>query len=128
MNEPANEPELDQSVIPAYDDVLAAHERIKPYIHETPVLTSEFMNELTGAQLYFKCENLQKVGAFKMRGASCAVLSLTDGEKQKGIATHSSGNHAQAVALSAKLQNIAAHIVMPENAPIIKRNAVVGYG
>lgn len=114
--------------IPTLEDIEMAHDAIKPFIHQTPVLSSQGLNEIAGCQIYFKCENLQKVGAFKMRGASCAVLSLTDEEKQKGIATHSSGNHAQAVALSAKLQNIAAHIVMPENAPIIKRNAVVGYG
>lgn len=114
--------------IPTLEDIEMAHAAIKPFIHETPVLSSQGLNEIAGCEIYFKCENFQKVGAFKMRGASCAVLSLTEAEKQKGIATHSSGNHAQAVALSAKLQNIPAHIVMPENAPIIKRNAVVGYG
>lgn len=114
--------------IPTLEDIEMAHAAIKPFIHETPVLSSQGLNEIAGCKIYFKCENFQKVGAFKMRGASCAVLSLTEAEKQKGIATHSSGNHAQAVALSAKLQNIPAHIVMPENAPIIKRNAVVGYG
>jgi threonine dehydratase len=113
---------------PTLEDIELAHEAIKPFIHKTPVLTSEGINQIAGCEIYFKCENFQKIGAFKMRGATCAVLSLTEAEKQKGIATHSSGNHAQAIALSAKLQNVAAHIVMPENAPIIKRNAVVGYG
>ena len=114
--------------IPTLEDIEMAHNAIKPLIHKTPVLSSEGLNQIAGCEVYFKCENFQKVGAFKMRGASCAVLSLTETEKSKGIATHSSGNHAQAVALSAKLQNIPAHIVMPKNAPTIKRNAVVGYG
>ena len=87
--------------IPTYDDVLAAHERIKPYIHETPVLTSRLLNELTGAELFFKCENFQKAAAFKVRGASNAVFGLTEEEAKKGVATHSSGNHALSLSYAA---------------------------
>ncbi|MFW5760475.1 MAG: pyridoxal-phosphate dependent enzyme, partial [Cyclobacteriaceae bacterium] len=94
----------------------------------TPVITSGTINEIAGCQLYFKCENLQKVGAFKMRGATNAVLSLSDEQLQKGVATHSSGNHAQALALAAKLTGTKAYIVMPENAPQVKIAAVKGYG
>ncbi|MGB0984319.1 MAG: threonine ammonia-lyase [Saprospiraceae bacterium] len=114
--------------IPTLEDIQRVHEAIKPYIHRTPVLSSKSINAIAGCEIYFKCENFQKVGAFKMRGASSAVLALSETERQKGIATHSSGNHAQAVALSAKLQSIPAYIVMPENAPIIKFNATKGYG
>jgi threonine dehydratase len=114
--------------IPTLEDIEMAHQAVQPFIHQTPVLTSQSLNAIAGCDVYFKCENLQKVGAFKMRGAACALEALTDAEKQRGIATHSSGNHAQAVALSAKLQGIPAHIVMPQNAPAIKRNAVKGYG
>lgn len=106
----------------------AAHTRIQPFIHRTPVLTSESINAIAGCQLYFKCENFQKVGAFKMRGAMNAVLQLSSKEKAQGVATHSSGNHAAALALAAKLQGIKAYIVMPENAPEIKKKAVAGYG
>jgi threonine dehydratase len=105
-----------------------AHTRIKPYIHQTPVLSSQRLNALAGASLYFKCENLQKVGAFKMRGASNAVFSLAEEERAKGVATHSSGNHAQALALAARLAGIKAYIVMPENSPKVKVAAVKGYG
>lgn len=114
--------------IPTLADIEMAHKAIAPYIHHTPVLSSQGLNEIAGCSLFFKCENLQKVGAFKMRGASCAVMALTTEEKARGIATHSSGNHAQAVALAAKLNGIPAHIVMPKNAPSIKRAAVEGYG
>ena len=114
--------------IPTLADIERVHEAIKPYIHQTPVLSSHKINEIAGCEVFFKCENFQKVGAFKMRGASSAVLALSEEEKQKGIATHSSGNHAQAVALSAQLQGIVSYIVMPENAPSIKRNATLGYG
>jgi threonine dehydratase len=107
--------------------VQAAH-RIKAYIHHTPVMTSQAINEIAGCQLYFKCENLQKVGAFKMRGATNAVLSLTDEQRSRGVATHSSGNHAQALALAARLTGTRAYIVMPENAPKVKVAAVQGYG
>lgn len=97
-------------------------------IHRTPVLRCSAIDELAGATLFFKCENFQKVGAFKMRGASSAALRLSSADRAKGLATHSSGNHAQAVALSAKLLGVPAYIVMPENAPAIKRAATQGYG
>lgn len=114
--------------IPTQADIEAAHEAIRPMIHRTPVLTCTAINERAGAELFFKCENFQKVGAFKMRGASSAALRLSKADRQKGLATHSSGNHAQAVALSAKLLGVPAYIVMPENAPSIKRAATEGYG
>jgi len=114
--------------IPTFQEVEKVHERIKPYINQTPVLSSSAINEMSGATIYFKCENFQKVGAFKMRGAANALLALTAEEKAKGVATHSSGNHAQAVALSAKNHSVPAYIVMPENAPSIKRAATAGYG
>jgi threonine dehydratase len=109
-------------------EILEARERIRPFIHRTPVLTSTGINEMCGAQLFFKCENFQKAGAFKIRGACNAVLSLTDEEAEKGVATHSSGNHAAALALAASWRGIRAHVVMPENAALIKRAAAVGYG
>ena len=109
-------------------DVLQAAQRIKPYIHRTPVMTNESLNQEVGAQVFMKCENLQKVGAFKFRGASNAVWSLTDEEAARGVVTHSSGNHAQALALAAKMRGIPAYIVMPSNAPQVKKNAVAGYG
>lgn len=104
------------------------HARIRPYIHQTPVLTSQQLNDLSGARLHFKCENFQKIGAFKMRGATNAVLTLSETEKQRGVCTHSSGNHAQALALAAKLNQVKAYIVMPENSPAVKKAAVLGYG
>jgi len=113
---------------PDFQDVIKAYHRIRPFVHKTPVLTSTAINALTGGSLYFKCENFQKVGAFKYRGATNAVLSLSDEGKLKGVATHSSGNHAAAIALAAKRQNIPAYIVMPENAPEVKKKAVAGYG
>tara|TARA_R110001583_G_scaffold47611_3_gene149092 strand:+ start:20351 stop:21292 length:942 start_codon:yes stop_codon:yes gene_type:complete len=109
-------------------DLQETHQRIKPFIHNTPVLSSNLINEIAGVELYFKCENFQKMGAFKMRGALNAVLQLSDQQKKFGVATHSSGNFAQALALAAKLQNIKAYIVMPENAPEVKKKAVKGYG
>lgn len=109
-------------------DIQQAAERIKPYIHRTPVMTNESLNQKVGAQVFMKCENLQKVGAFKFRGASNAVWSLTDEEAAHGVVTHSSGNHAQALALAAKMRGIPAYIVMPSNAPQVKKNAVAGYG
>ncbi len=109
-------------------DIQQAAQRIKPYIHRTPVLTNKSLNEKVGAQVYMKCENLQKVGAFKFRGASNAVWSLSDEEAARGVVTHSSGNHAQALALAAKMRGIPAYIVMPSNAPQVKKNAVAGYG
>jgi len=112
---------------PEKQDILVANERIKNHIHRTPILTSSALNTIFKCDLFFKCENLQKVGAFKFRGASNAVLSLEDIDLQKGVATHSSGNHAAALALAAKQQNIPAYIVMPVTAPQIKKAAVEGY-
>ena len=109
-------------------DLIDCHNRIKPLIHNTPVLTSSYINELTEAEVYFKCENFQKMGAFKMRGAANAILRLSDEQKSKGVVTHSSGNHAQAISLAAKKIGIKAYIVMPSNAPKIKKEAVRGYG
>ncbi len=108
--------------------IRAAHERIRPFIHRTPLLTSSAINEMAGASVYFKCENLQKVGAFKFRGACNAVFSLSDQEAARGVVTHSSGNHAAALALAAKKRGIPAYIVMPRTAPAIKKTAVEGYG
>lgn len=115
-------------VLPTFEDILAAHELIKPYIHRTPVLSSKSINALMGCELFFKCENFQKVGAFKFRGATNAVFSLSDAEAASGVGTHSSGNHAAALALAARMRGIQAHIVMPSNAPEIKKIAVAGYG
>ena len=109
-------------------DIQQAAERIKPYAHRTPVLTNESLNKRVGAQVYLKCENLQKVGAFKFRGACNAVYSLGEEEAARGVCTHSSGNHAQALALAARLRGIPAYIVMPDNAPQVKKDAVAGYG
>jgi threonine dehydratase len=109
-------------------DIHNAARRIKPYIHRTPVFTNESLNQKVGAQVFLKCENMQKVGAFKFRGASNAVWSLSDEEAARGVCTHSSGNHAQALALAARMRGIPAYIVMPENAPSVKKNAVAGYG
>lgn len=114
--------------IPTLSQIQAAHQAIKPYIHQTPTLTNTSINKLTGASIYFKCENFQKIGAFKIRGATCAALALNEVERENGIATHSSGNHAQAVALTAQLHNINAYVVMPSSAPEIKKNATKGYG
>lgn len=114
--------------IPTYDDMLAAHERIKPYIHRTPVLTSSFLDELTGAELFFKYENFQKAAAFKVRGASNAVFGLSDDEARRGVATHSSGNHALSLAYAAGRRGIPCHVVMPRTAPQAKKDAVRGYG
>jgi len=113
---------------PTLDDIRAAAKRIKPYIHRTPVLTNESLNEKVGAKVFLKCENFQKVGAFKFRGACNAVFSLSDEEAARGVSTHSSGNHAQALALAARLRGIPAYIVMPNNAPAVKKAAVAGYG
>ena len=110
--------------IPTFDDIKEAHERISVYINKTPVLSSDAINELAGCHVFFKCENLQKIGAFKARGGMNAVLSLSKEEQQKGITTHSSGNHAQAIALAAKAVGTKAYIVMPSNAPDIKKNGV----
>jgi threonine dehydratase len=111
-----------------FDDIQQAAKRIRPYIHRTPVLTNESLNTQVGAQVFLKCENLQKIGAFKFRGATNAVYSLTDEEARQGVCAHSSGNHAQAVALAARMRGIPAYIVIPNNAPLVKKNAVAGYG
>jgi threonine dehydratase len=108
--------------------VRAAHTRIRPYVHHTPVLTNESINRIVGARLCFKCENFQKVGAFKFRGATNVVQSLSDRQARKGVVTHSSGNHAAALALAARTRGVEADIVMPANAPAVKRAAVEGYG
>lgn len=115
-------------MIPDRTSIVKAHERISPYIHRTPVLMSEGLNEMTGARLYFKCENFQKVGAFKARGAMNASLKLSREQQQKGLATHSSGNHAQALARAARMLGVPAYIVMPRTAPEIKKRGVRGYG
>ncbi|MBN7809348.1 pyridoxal-phosphate dependent enzyme [Algoriphagus sp. H41] len=113
---------------PTLSDIRAAHARIQPFVHRTPVLTSSAINEIAGCELFFKCENFQKVGAFKARGAANAVLKLSPEQKAKGVATHSSGNHAAALARAASVAGIPAYIVMPSNAPEIKKKAVSGYG
>lgn len=109
-------------------DLEQAHKRITPFIHRTPVLSSESINAIAGCTIYFKCENFQKIGAFKARGGLNAVMSLPDEERAKGVVTHSSGNHAQAVSLAAKMCKIPAYIVMPNTAPEVKKKAVAGYG
>ena len=114
--------------LPALSDITAAHERIKPFIHQTPVMTSRQLNGIFGCELFFKCENFQRVGAFKFRGASNAVLLLSGEDKKNGVVTHSSGNHAAALALAATMNGVKPYIVMPETAPEVKKNAVAGYG
>lgn len=108
--------------------LLDCHKRITPFIHRTPVLTSTLLNAMVDASLFFKCENFQKMGAFKMRGATNAIMQLSESQKSKGVVTHSSGNFAQAISLSAKNLGVKAFIVMPENAPNVKVNAVESYG
>jgi threonine dehydratase len=120
-----DEPEID---VPVYADVVAAHERIRPYIHRTPILTSTYFNRLTGAELFFKCENFQKAGAFKARGASNAVFSLTDAQAAKGVATHSSGNHGLSLSYAAGRRGIPCRVVVPRTAPEAKKAAMRGYG
>ena len=114
--------------IPTFDDVMAAHERIRPYIHRTPVLTSSYFNGLTGAELFFKCENFQKAGAFKARGASNAVFGLSEELAAKGVATHSSGNHGLSLSYAGGRRGIPVTVVMPRTAPEAKKAAVRGYG
>ena len=109
------------------ETIQQAHERIKPYIHRTPVISSTGINELAGCKIYFKCENFQKIGAFKARGAMNAALSLSKENLAKGLATHSSGNHAQALARAAKLLGVPAYIVMPSTAPEVKKRGVKGF-
>jgi len=110
------------------DTIRAAHQRIRPYVHRTPVLTNSWLNDACRATLFFKCENFQKVGAFKARGATNAVFALDDETAQRGVATHSSGNHGAAVARAAKLRGIPAHIVMPSNSAKVKIRSVESYG
>ncbi|MBG6130504.1 threonine dehydratase [Aquimarina sp. EL_43] len=109
------------------EDLIQTHQRIEPYIHKTPVFSSQLIDEIAEATLYFKCENFQKTGAFKMRGATNAIMQLTEEQKQKGVVTHSSGNFAQALSLAALKLGIKAFIVMPSNAPQVKKDAVKGY-
>ncbi len=111
-----------------FDDVLAAAERIGPYAHRTPVARSATLNRETGAEVFFKCENLQKVGAFKARGALNAVLSLSDEDATRGVVTHSSGNHGAALAYASSIRGIPCTVVMPQDAPQVKVDAVRGYG
>ncbi len=118
----------DGLTIPTLDDMLEAHERIKPYIHRTPVLTSQFLNEMAGCEMFFKCENFQKAGAFKVRGASNAVFGLTDEEAKNGVCTHSSGNHALSLSYAAGRRGVPCNVVMPYSAPEAKKAAVRGYG
>lgn len=115
-------------MIPSKTEVQEATARVAPYVHQTPVLTSHLLNELCNASLYFKCENFQKMGAFKMRGAVNAILQLSDEERSRGVVTHSSGNFAQALSLAAKSLSVKAYIVMPNNAPSVKKEAVISYG
>jgi threonine dehydratase len=117
-----------ETTFPTLADIRAAHARIQSFIHRTPILTSTAINEIAGCELFFKCENFQKVGAFKARGAANAVMKLTPQERAKGVATHSSGNHAAALARAASVAGIPSYIVMPSNAPEIKKKAVKGYG
>ncbi|MCL1595155.1 MAG: pyridoxal-phosphate dependent enzyme [Actinomycetia bacterium] len=115
-------------ILPTYDDVIDAANRISRHVHHTPVFTSAYFDRRVGASVHFKAENLQKVGAFKARGAMNAVLSLTDEDASRGVVTHSSGNHGQALANAARVRGIAATIVMPHHAPAVKVAAVRGYG
>lgn len=111
-----------------YKDLKNIQEKLKPHVHNTPVLTSRTFNELSGCSAYFKCENFQRMGAFKMRGALNAIMNLPGAERMKGVTTHSSGNFAQAVSLSALIMGITATVIMPSTAPAVKKNAVRSYG
>jgi threonine dehydratase len=115
-------------MLPDLDDIQTARRRIESFIHKTPVLSSRQLNGLFGCDLFFKCENFQKTGAFKFRGATNAVMLLTENEKRGGVVTHSSGNHASALALAARNRGVVANIVMPVNASLVKKNAAAGYG
>ena len=114
--------------VPSKLDIVTTHERIRPFINRTPILSSDKINEICGCEVFFKCENLQKIGAFKARGGINAALSLEKDQVTYGICTHSSGNHAQAVALAAKMLGVKAYIVMPSNAPKPKVNGVIELG
>ncbi len=119
---------MTERVLPVLEDLQEAWCRISPHLHRTPVMSSHLLDRLTGANVFFKCEHLQKAGAFKARGAINAVLSLDDAAAAAGVATHSSGNHGAALAMAASARNIPAHIVMPSNAPRVKKEAVAAYG
>ncbi|MFT5656990.1 MAG: threonine dehydratase [Gammaproteobacteria bacterium] len=121
-------PQSEELLIPEFSAVLAARDRIAPYIHRTPVLTSSYLNQLTGAELFFKCENFQKAGVFKARGASNAVFGLSEDQARFGVATHSSGNHALSLSYAASRRGIKASVVMPHTAPEAKKAAVREYG
>lgn len=114
--------------IPTYEDMLAAHDRIRPHIRQTPIRVSDYLNELTGAKLFFKCENFQEPGAFKVRGATNAVFGLSEEQAAKGVATHSSGNHASCLSYAAMLRGIPCNVVMPRTAPQAKKDTVRRYG
>jgi threonine dehydratase len=115
-------------LIPTYDDMLAAHDRIRPHILQTPVRTSDYLNDLAGCELFFKCENFQEPGAFKVRGATNAVFGLSDEQAKLGVATHSSGNHASCLSYAAMLRGIPCNVVMPRTAPQAKKDTVRRYG
>ena len=114
--------------IPTKQDLIEARDRISGMVHHTPVMTSSTFDEMTGASVFFKCENFQRMGAYKMRGASHALSVLTTQQQSKGVTTHSSGNFAQALALASRIKQIKVNIVMPKNAPKVKVDAVKGYG
>jgi len=120
--------DLTEMYIPTYQDMLDAHERIKPHINRTPIRTSAYLNELVGAELFFKCENFQEPGAFKVRGAANAVFGLSDEQAEKGVATHSSGNHASCLSYAAMRRGIPCNVVMPRTAPQAKKDTVRRYG
>ncbi|MEM6942201.1 MAG: beta-hydroxyaspartate dehydratase BhcB [Pseudomonadota bacterium] len=120
--------DLDEMIVPTWADVVAAHERIAPHIRRTEVVTNEALDRQVGANLFFKCENLQPPGAFKVRGASNAVFGLTDAQAERGVATHSSGNHALCLSYAAGRRGIPCNVVMPRTAPQAKKDAVIGYG
>ena len=109
------------------ETLIQVHKSIQPFIHKTPVFTSVLINDISSCKVYFKCENFQKMGAFKMRGATNAILSLSEEQRNKGVVTHSSGNFAQALSLAAKKIGTTAYIVMPKNAHQVKKNAVRDY-
>lgn len=114
--------------LPLKSDLEKAYAQVSPHVHQTPILTSSLLNERTGAKLFFKCENFQRMGAFKMRGAIQAILQLSDVQKQAGVITHSSGNFGQAISLAARTLGVKAYVVMPQNAPQVKKEGVATYG
>ncbi len=119
---------MEKPAYPSYENIIEAGTRIRDFVHRTPVMRSSQLDDIFGAGLYFKCENFQKVGAFKFRGAFNAVFSLSEAEAERGLITHSSGNHAAALSLAAKMRGVKAYIVMPSNSPEVKKKAVAGYG